>query len=64
MQLLNEIRVHWAVEQCEGVLRLHKIYEDAHFIELVLEYQPKGSLMESLLQEKKFEEKEVRVIME
>lgn len=41
-----------------------KLYEDSQFIELVLEYQPKGSLMQSLQNEKKFSEPEVRVIME
>ena len=38
--LLYEIQVHWALEQCQGVLQLLKIYEDAGFVMLVLEYQP------------------------
>jgi predicted transposase YbfD/YdcC len=36
--LLNEIRVHWALEQCEGVLQLVAIHEDSEMIYLVLEY--------------------------
>lgn len=27
--LLNEINVHWVLEQCEGVLQLLGIHEDA-----------------------------------
>ena len=54
--LFNEIRVHWALEGCQGVLKLLKIYEDPWVVKLVLEYQPKGSLMASLEKEKKFSE--------
>lgn len=45
-------------------MKLISIYEDKGYIELILEYQPKGSLMQTLLQEKKFTEADVRVIME
>lgn len=62
--LLNEISVHWALENCQGVLKLLKIYEDSVFIMLVLEYQPKGTLMETLELQKKFSEAQVRGIME
>jgi predicted transposase YbfD/YdcC len=48
MSLLNEIRVHWTLEQCEGVLQLVAIHEDQDMIYLVLEYQPKGTLMNTL----------------
>jgi serine/threonine protein kinase len=44
--LLNEIRVHWTLEKCEGALKLFQIYEDPCYFELILEYQPKGSLMD------------------
>jgi serine/threonine protein kinase len=46
--LLNEIRVHWTLEQCGGVLQLIAIHEDQEMIYLVLEYQPKGTLMNTL----------------
>jgi hypothetical protein len=36
--LLNEIRVHWTLEKCEGALKLFSIYEDQYYFELVLEY--------------------------
>lgn len=36
--LLNEIRIHWILEQCEGVLKLLGIHEDQKFIVLALEY--------------------------
>jgi serine/threonine protein kinase len=62
--LLNEIRSHWLLEQCEGVLKLLSIYDNADFMILVLEYQSEGSLMETLKSNKKFTELEVRVIME
>ena len=62
--LFNEVRVHWALEQCQGVLKLLKIYEDPWVVKLVLEYQPKGSLMESMVKNKKFAEAEARMIME
>lgn len=52
------------MEQCEGVLKLFKIYENDDYLVLVLEYQPMGSLMELLKKQRKFTEAEVRVIME
>lgn len=62
--LINEIRAHWILEQCEGVLKIFAIYDNPTFIVLALEYQAKGSLMNSLQKYKKFTEVEVRVIME
>lgn len=62
--LLNEIRVHWALEQCVSVLRLLRLYEDHDCVCIVLEYQSKGSLMNVIMKRVKLEESEVRVIME
>jgi serine/threonine protein kinase len=62
--LINEIRAHWILEQCEGVLKTFAIYDNADYIVLALEYQAKGSLMQSLEKYKRFTEVEVRVIME
>lgn len=62
--LINEIRVHWALEQCDAVLKLLRIYENSSSVMLVLEYQPKGSLMKTLKNQTRFTEHEVRVIME
>lgn len=64
LSLMNEISVHWALEHCQGVLKLLRIYEDEKYVMLVLEYQPKGSLMHSMEKHKNFTEAEVRVIME
>lgn len=36
--LISEIRVHWTLEKCDGMLGLLEIYEDGDFIYLVLEY--------------------------
>jgi hypothetical protein len=36
--IVNELRAHWALERCENVLKLLKIYEDSYYFELVLEY--------------------------
>jgi hypothetical protein len=36
--MLNEIRVHWALEDCPSVLGLIAIHEDSEMIFLVLEY--------------------------
>ena len=46
---MNEIRVHWALEVCDNILRLNEIYEDKCNIYLVLEYESKGSLMDSII---------------
>ena len=35
---MNEIRAHWALDDCEGVLKLLRIHEDSSYIVLVLEY--------------------------
>jgi hypothetical protein len=37
--LVNEIRVHWELEMCDGALRLLELYEDDQFIYIVLEFQ-------------------------
>ena len=46
--LLNEIKSHWALEHCDGILKLLGIHEDGSYVILVLEYQSKGSLMECM----------------
>jgi hypothetical protein len=38
--MMNEIRVHWSLENCPGVLDLIAMHEDRDMIFLVLEYQP------------------------
>ena len=38
ISLLKEIKVHWVLEECEGILRLIEIYEDTKYVYLVLEY--------------------------
>ena len=44
--LTNEVRVHWALEDCEGILQLRELYEDDSFVYIVLDYQRGGSLLE------------------
>ena len=46
--LIEEIRVHWVLEDCEGILRLLEIFEDEHKVYLVLEYQESGCLLEHI----------------
>ena len=38
INLIQEIKVHWALQECDGILHLLEIYEDDNFISLVLEY--------------------------
>jgi hypothetical protein len=38
VSLLKEIKVHWVLEECEGILKLIEIYEDNKYVYLVLEY--------------------------
>jgi serine/threonine protein kinase len=54
--LIQEIKVHWALEECEGVLRLLEIYEDPEYVYLVLEYQSEGSLMNGIQQNRQMNE--------
>ena len=35
--LLNEIKSHWALEHCDGILKLLGIHEDGSYVILVLE---------------------------
>ena len=42
--LISEIKVHWALRECSGILQLQEIFEDELFVFLVLDYQPSGSL--------------------
>lgn len=62
--MMNEIRVHWSLENCPGVLDLIAMHEDSDMIYLVLEYQPQGTLMSTLEKQPFLNEAEVRVIME
>ena len=62
-QLLAEIRAHWTLELCEGVLKLFEIFETSAFIVLVLEYQPGGNLLQLLEDQFKFTEESARVLM-
>lgn len=36
--LIAEIKVHWVLEKCDGMLGLQEIYEDMENIYLVLDY--------------------------
>lgn len=36
--LLKEIKVHWVLQECDGILRLIELFEDRLFVYLVLEY--------------------------
>jgi hypothetical protein len=38
-QLVQEIRVHWALEKCEGVIKVLELFEDEQFVYIILEYQ-------------------------
>lgn len=55
--LLQEIKVHWELEECDSILRLQEIYEDEVFVYLVLEYQQQGSLLGQILKNREFQEK-------
>ena len=41
---VSEIKVHWALRECSGILQLHEIFEDDIFVFLVLDYQTSGTL--------------------
>lgn len=47
--LIQEVRVHWALEECDSLLRLLEVFEDEDFVYLVLEYQKQGSLLGQIL---------------
>ena len=50
MNIVTEIRVHWALEQCENILRLIMMFEDDDRIFLILEYQEQGSLLKKMME--------------
>ena len=56
--------MHWALEQCVSVVRLLHLFEDEDHIYMVLEYQPNGTLLKTLKSNQKFNEPDVRVIIE
>jgi|LauGreDrversion4_2_1035121.scaffolds.fasta_scaffold548684_2 hypothetical protein len=62
--LVAEIRSHWQLEDCDGVLSLLEIYEDSEFIQLVLEYQEGGTLHDYIKTHGKFHEMQARIVME
>ena len=61
--MLKEIRVHWALGECDGVLQLLELYEDEDFTFLVLEYQSKGSLLKEVMNKKSLTEKHSKGII-
>jgi serine/threonine protein kinase len=54
--LVQEIRAHWLLESCEGLLSLLEIYEEEAFVQLVLEYQEGGTLHDHIKNVGKFKE--------
>jgi serine/threonine protein kinase len=62
--LVNEIKVHWALNRCDNILQLLEIFEDFEFVYLVLEYQPKGTLLDLIEQKDYISETTTRVILE
>ena len=65
--MVNEIRSHWATQQCGNILRLLEIYEDPDFVFLVSEYQKEGSLgsfLSNMKEDRNFTENEVKFVME
>lgn len=62
--LLNEFRMHWALDKCENILRLLQIFEDQSNVYLVLEYQPKGTLITLIKENMLISEETARMIME
>lgn len=61
--LISEIRVHWVLEECGGMIDLQEIYEDNDFIYLVLDYQESGTLLNRIFDHGKFTEKQTKIIM-
>lgn len=62
--MVHEIRAHWLLEECEGLLSLIEIYEDEDFVQLVLEYQEGGTLHEFIRNKGKFKEDHAKIVME
>lgn len=64
VQLFNEIRVHWALEQCDGALRLLELFEEEHNLYMILEYQKQGTLFQQVITKKQTTEIEAKLVME
>jgi serine/threonine protein kinase len=63
-QVVSEIKVHWALERCDGMLGLQEIYEDANLIYLVLDYQESGTLLSRIGSNGPFSEFHAKVVLE
>lgn len=37
-QLVQEIRVHWGLEKCDGVIKVLELFEDDQFVYMIIEY--------------------------
>ena len=63
--LINEIKVHWSLIKCTSAVRLLQMFEDSKSFYMILEYQPKGTLMNVMTKLKScFSEAQARVIVE
>ncbi|TNV85659.1 hypothetical protein FGO68_gene1132 [Halteria grandinella] len=61
--LIQEIKVHWCLEECDGILKLLEMYEDQERLFLVLEYQQEGSLLTGLMKNQSLNEMQVKIVM-
>ena len=60
----NEIKVHWALNECDGILQLLELYEDEEYVYLVLDFQEEGSLLDYIQKNKQLTENQTKVIIE
>jgi serine/threonine protein kinase len=62
-QIVEEIRMHNALHQCNSILQLEKIFETPDNIYLMLEYQEGGDLVKLIQRRKKLTEEDTGTIM-
>lgn len=51
-QIKNEIDAHRKLSLCGNALKLQKVYESDHSVYMILDYQPGGSLLNVLKDER------------
>ncbi|CDW89285.1 serine threonine protein kinase [Stylonychia lemnae] len=63
-QIKEEIRTHRALSQCESALKLHKVYETANKLYLLLDYLDGGNLSTFLRKRDNIKESNIKSIIE
>ena len=60
---MNEVKMHWRLEECSNITKLLEVYENSTSVYLVLEFQGGGTLQYYITKNKVMDEVAARTTM-